>query len=712
MQRILLAILTATLACACLTGQTAEVWTTGGATAERLQRWNDVTFTDNGTANAATITVAASERYQAIDGFGFTLTQASAKVLRGLPDWKRNDVLRDLYGPGGIGLSVVRVGIGATDLSEYAYTYSQQGPDPQLNGFSLAGPDLRDLVPVLREIVGINPQVKVLATPWSAPQWMKTNNSLVGGCLKPEYLGVYADYFLRYLEAMDAQGISIWAITPQNEPGHGGNLPSMVMSEAQQLAFVDLHLGPKLAASRFDPLIIGYDHNCDYSTTPINLLNGSDYFDGAAFHLYGGDIETMSQVYEATGKGVYFTEQFTGSNGDFNGDFGWHMENVVLGSLNNWSRTVLEWNLAADAQYGPYTSGGCNNCLPGITVANGEVTPNVSYYIIGQIAKFVPPGSVRLGTSSQNSDLIATAFQRPDGKRVVLVYNRSTASNTVRIRDGGRSFDQYIHGRAAITFIWNSGASAFSPAPAPAATERNPVYQNILSRLSGRGLDVASPALCEDENVQLYAVSGSGGPNQQWERIPAPRGGYHLVVRSSGMCLAEEFEGANNPTDNVVQRTCSEDGSKRWEVISAFGDYVNYRNVRSGKYLAVKDNVGGNGANVGVTRRSNQDAARWRAQHIPTNTTLRQPSAAGALAVQDVRVFPNPAHEELRTVLPPDHTYDRLWLLDPVGRVVREVAIGRNEPALRLDVKTLPPGLYWVRLRGDSGTVTVPFTKS
>ncbi|MGB3798229.1 MAG: glycoside hydrolase family 30 beta sandwich domain-containing protein, partial [Lewinella sp.] len=475
MQRILI-FFTVLLAVASLSGQTVEVWTTGGVTSERLQRWNDVTFTGDGISNASTITVQPWKKYQAIDGFGYTLTQGSAKVLRGLKDWKRKQVLRDLFGPDGIGLSVVRIGIGATDLSESAYTYNDQGPDPQLNGFSLAGPDLRDLVPVLREIVAINPQIKVLATPWTAPKWMKTNNSYRGGNLKPQYMEVYATYFLRYLEAMKAQGISIWAITPQNEPGHGGNVPSMEMSEAQQLAFVDRYLGPKLAASRFDPLIIGYDHNCDEPSIPINLLNGSDYFDGAAFHLYAGNIGAMSQVHAATGKGVYFTEQYTGAAGSFNGDFGWHMENIVIGSLNNWSRTVLEWNLAADATQGPHTSGGCTDCLPALTISGGNATPNVAYYIIAQIAKFVPPGSVRLGATSRSGNLLTTAFQRPDGKRVVLVYNRSSNSSTVRIKDGGRSFDQYIHGRSAITFVWNSGGPALRQIASQAETAAQGVY--------------------------------------------------------------------------------------------------------------------------------------------------------------------------------------------------------------------------------------------
>ena len=243
---------------------------------------------------------------------------------------------------------------------------------------------------------------------------MKTNNDSRGGRLQPRYYAAYARYFVRYLEEMNKEGIAIWGITPQNEPENPFNQPSMEMDANEQLDFINNHLGPAVAASPFSPKIIAFDHNCDNTDYPTTVLNNSSFAEGAAFHLYAGNISAMSTVHDQTGKSVYFTEQFTSTGGDFDGDLGWHMENVVIGSLRNWSKTVIEWNLATNSDFGPRTEGGCTECLGAITVnSSSSISRNVSYYIVSQLSKFVEPGAVRL--ASGGGGILNAVVRNPDG---------------------------------------------------------------------------------------------------------------------------------------------------------------------------------------------------------------------------------------------------------------------------------------------------------
>lgn len=255
-------------------------------------------------------------------------------------------------------------------------------------------------------------------------------------------------------------------ITPQNEPENPFNEPSMLMSAGEQIDFINNHLGPQIEAAGFSPKIIAFDHNCDNPQYPIDVLNNSSYAEGAAFHLYdpGANIEAMSQVRNATGKNVYFTEQFTSSEGEFNGDFGFHMENVVIGSLRNWSKTVIEWNYAADPDSNPRTPGGCTECLGAITVNNANsLTRNVSYYIISQLSKFVQPGAVRLASNDPDDDTLTNvALRNEDGEKVLVVYNINSADQEVSINWNGRSFTYDLPGRAAATFTWEGD---FTPQP-------------------------------------------------------------------------------------------------------------------------------------------------------------------------------------------------------------------------------------------------------
>ena len=284
------------------------------------------------------------------------------------------------------------------------------------------------------------------------------DNSFIGGSLQPQYYSVYANYFVKYIQKMQENGITIDAITPQNEPLHGGNNPSLLMYANQQANFIKNNLGPAFQTANLATKIVVYDHNCDNPQYPITVLsdaNANPFIDGSAFHLYGGDISALSTVHDAfPNKNVYFTEQWTSSTGDFAGDLKWHTKNVVIGSMRNWSKNALEWNLANNATFEPHTPGGCSQCKGAITVnSSNSFIRNVSYYIIAHASKFVPMGSVRIA-STITGNLNTVAFKTPNGKKVLLVENDGNATELFNIKYNGKWVITSLESGSVGTFIW------------------------------------------------------------------------------------------------------------------------------------------------------------------------------------------------------------------------------------------------------------------
>lgn len=255
---------------------------------------------------------------------------------------------------------------------------------------------------------------------------------------------------------MKGEGITIDAITPQNEPLHDGNNPSMLMTALQQAEFIKTNLGPAFQAAGIITKIIVYDHNCDKPEYPMAILNDAvakPFVNGSAFHLYGGDISALSTVHYAhPDKHVYFTEQYTASTGDFGGDLKWHVKNVIIGSMRNWSRNALEWNLANDATFGPHTNGGCTTCKGAITIGS-SVTRNVAYYIIAHASKFVPAGSIRIG-SNIAGNLHTAAFKTPAGKKVLIVENDGSQGSAFNIKFNNKWVTTSLPAGGVGTYIW------------------------------------------------------------------------------------------------------------------------------------------------------------------------------------------------------------------------------------------------------------------
>ncbi|WP_026968251.1 glycoside hydrolase family 30 protein [Algoriphagus terrigena] len=415
------------------------------------------------TDSELTLTVDSETIFQPIDGFGFTLSQGSAKHLLGMGEKPRAALLEELFGKkeDNIRISYLRLSVAASDLNEFPFSYDDLedslATDPELLQFSLSH-DTLDVIPVLKQILKINPDIKLMASPWSPPAWMKDNKDTRGGSLLEEFEPNYACYLVKYLREMEALGITIDALTIQNEPLHPGNNPSLLMLPEQQARFIGLHLGPAFEDAGIKTKIVVYDHNADRPDYPITVLKdtlANPFIDGSAFHLYGGEIDALTEVHQAfPDKNIYFTEQWIGAPGDLEGDLPWHIKNLIIGATRNWAKTVLEWNLTSNPSLTPHTDrGGCDRCLGAVTIDGDSVVRNPAYYIIAHASKFVDPGSVRVD-SNMLEGLENVAFVRPDRKKVLIALNNSDRVRSFKIKDKEKIYDAQLNPGAVGTWVW------------------------------------------------------------------------------------------------------------------------------------------------------------------------------------------------------------------------------------------------------------------
>lgn len=440
--------------------QQAELWLTKADKSVLFQQQTTTLSFGAQTNTLPSIYVDDTKKFQEMDGFGYTLTGGSAQLLMGMTTAERNQLLKELFGTtqNSIGVSYLRVSVGASDLSDHVFTYNDLPvgqTDPNLTQFTL-NEERKALIPMLKEILLEAPNLKLLASPWTPPAWMKTNGASKGGSLKPEWYDVYARYLVKYVQEMQKEGIRIDAMTIQNEPLHPGNNPSLLMTQDEQAAFIKKSLGPAFKKANIKTKILIYDHNADRPDYPISILNDPEarqYIDGSAFHLYGGSMENVRDVHEAhPDKNVYFTEQWIGAPANFGGDLMWHVKNLIIGAPRNWCKTVLEWNLAADPQQKPYTDGGCTACLGALTIGT-TVERNPAYYIIAHASKFVRPGSVRIA-SNVTMSAPNVAFKTREGKTVLVMLNESDKAMTFNVRYRGKQITPTLEGKTVATFVW------------------------------------------------------------------------------------------------------------------------------------------------------------------------------------------------------------------------------------------------------------------
>jgi glucosylceramidase len=468
--------------------RSVEVWLTRPDRSALCARQEaTVPFTDEA-GRGVPIVVDESRRFQAMDGFGFALTGGSAELMTKMTAPARGALIRELFATGGagIGISYLRLSIGASDLNSKVFSYDDRPPDETdfpLDHFSL-GLDRQDVVPVMKQILATSPGIRVLGSPWSAPPWMKTNKDARGGALEPRCYDVYARYLVKYVQAMKLEGIAIDALTVQNEPLNSRNTPSMQMLPAEQRDFVRDHVGPAFRAAGLSTRLLLFDHNLDRIDHPLTTLQdpkAAQYADGTAFHHYGGDFTAMGLLHDARpDKNLYFSEQMIVERpGSPTIDIAGPVKRLVIGAPRHWSRNVVLWNLAADPNNDPHTdNGGCSMCQGAVTLDGDKVTRNVAYYVIAHASRFVPPGSLRIGsTDPKDRVLLVTedeeragavrvgvaetsgvapnvAFLRPDGRIALIVANDSASGRRVIVQHQGRYAAVMLDAGAVATLVW------------------------------------------------------------------------------------------------------------------------------------------------------------------------------------------------------------------------------------------------------------------
>ena len=468
----------------------AQVWVTTPDRAELLHQRAPVTFTP-GTSDLPTIEVDPGTTYQAMDGFGGSITDSSASLIAPMPAAQRDQVMRSLFDPqAGIGVSFLRQPVGSSDFTAAAthWTYDDVAPgqtDMPLAHFSIAH-DQAQILPLLRQAKALNPSLTVMATPWSPPAWMKTTDSLIGGRLKddPATVDAYARYLVRFVQAYAAAGVPIDYLSVQNEPQNRtpSGYPGTDMPVATEVAVINA-LGPKLREASPHTRILAFDHNWsehpnDIANTPPGEDPETDYpyevlassaakwVAGTAYHCYYGDPSAQTVLHDQyPSKGIWFTE-CSGSHGagdtpdqTFRGTLTWHARTLEIGTTRNWAKSVVNWNVMLREDSGPHL-GGCDTCDGLLTLLpDGTVREDAQYFTIGHLAKFVKPGAVRIastsfGTTGWNGQIMDVAFRNPDGSTALVVHNENDDPRSFAVAVGGQRFEYELPGGALATFVW------------------------------------------------------------------------------------------------------------------------------------------------------------------------------------------------------------------------------------------------------------------
>jgi glucosylceramidase len=529
----------------------AQVWLTTPDGSQRLSNAGTVTFGDE-EPTAPTVVVDPTLTYQTMQGFGASITDSSAALLYSLSPEAREATMRSLFDPEtGNGLSYLRQPIGGSDFVASAhYTYNDLPAgqtDFEQRRFSIAH-DEAQILPLLRRAKAINPQLKVMASPWSPPAWMKTSGSLVGGQLidQERIYRAYALYLVRFVQSYKANGVTVDALAVQNEPQNRkpSGYPGTDMPSWQQERVIE-KLGPMLRKAGLRTKILAYDHNWsmhpdDIASTPPdqaedvdryveNVLSSSAarWVDGVAYHCYYGDPSAMSALHDRfPDQAIYFTEcsgsQSSNPANTYSDTLKWHARNLIIGSTRNWAETVINWNLALDPAGGPHL-GGCDTCTGVITIgSDGTVTRNAEYYTLGHVARFVQPGATRIastsfGTTGWNGQIMDVAFRNPDGTTVLVAHNENDNPQSFAVRQGDQSFSYTLPGGALATFVWDG-----EPGGRPTLSQVDPAGWSATANPDGPVND------CCTGDVAANAVDGDASTRYSTGTGQAP--GQHLTV--------------------------------------------------------------------------------------------------------------------------------------------------------------------------------------
>jgi glucosylceramidase len=430
------------------------------------------------------ITLDDGQRFQQIDGFGASLTDAAAWLFaKKLNPAETHAAFQLLFDrKRGVAINFLRQPVGSSDLAATFYSFDdlcEQSAkacttpagktDPNLDHFSLAH-DQEYILPELKKALAINPGIKVMLTPWSPPGWMKSSGTMLGSnaetkepsSLRPEAYPAFAAYLVKTIQGYQSAGVPVYALSVQNEPLYAPPTYSgMQMLATEQAAFFGNALAPALAAAHLSPKVMAYDHNWDrpdYPETVLKDAKAGALAAGTAWHHYGGDPSIMTKNHEEfPQKDQWVTESSGGA---------WQKGNVLadeagelIAVMRNWSKSYVLWALATDEKHGPFV-GGCDTCRGLVTIDSSApgrpvVKPEVDYYVLGHASKFLLPGAARIGSDEPaGTQLKDVAFQNPNGSVVLYVLNAGTASQNVRIVFHGKTATATIPAGSIATLTW------------------------------------------------------------------------------------------------------------------------------------------------------------------------------------------------------------------------------------------------------------------
>lgn len=577
-----------------MAGETVNVWLTttsdsGGRNVTRgLQQQSPVPFASGTGSGANTIDVNDNQTYQRFTGGGASFTDTAAWLMNSsgaLSAGTRDAVMTKLFDPGnGIGLSFLRNPMGASDLARYPYSYDDQAAgatDPNLTGFSISH-DLADVVPLTRQALALDPALTVLATPWSAPAWMKDDDTLTEpGWLQSQYYAVYAQYFVRYIQAYQAQGIPISFVTAQNEPTCCSGYPSMSWNGSGLDYFAANDLLPAFHAAGLSTKLLALDWNWDsydgYGAPVVNdpAVANDPLFGGIAWHGYSGDVSEQTTVHDQKPSvNAYDTEH---SGGTWIGNQQQQDMLDIIDYTRNWGTTVTKWSLAVDQNMGPH-DGGCGTCTGLITVHNGDsrsgqVDYTIEYYDMGQLTKFVRPGAYRVA-STANGNVPNVAFHNPDGSTALIAYNNAGSTQNITVNWGGESFRYSLPAQTSATFVWTGTQAADQTATGQ------------ITGIAGQCVDVSGGNAADATAVQLYTCNGTDA--QHWTAEPDG------TMQAMGKCL--DVSGGSTSNGAAVQLySCNETGAQQWHRSG-----TEWVNTQANKCLDATNNSSANGTRLQI----------------------------------------------------------------------------------------------------------------
>jgi glucosylceramidase len=590
-------------------GEQVNIWLTttndaGGRNVTRgLQQQTPVNFTPGTGTGQVTITVDENTQYQPFEGAGASFTDSAAWLLNSsniVPAATREDTMRKLFDPNsGIGLSFLRNPMGGSDLARFSYSYDDMPAgqnDPNLTRFSIAH-DLADVVPLTKQALQLNPAIKVMATPWSPPPWMKDNDDYKLGWVESQFYPALAQYFVKYVQAYAAQGIPISFVSVNNEPTCCASYPSAMWNGSGLQFFTKTNLLPALQGAGLSTKVLALDWNWDQyasfaaPTVDDAAIRNHPNFGGIAWHGYGGPVSQQTTLQnQYPGIPQYDTEM---SGGTWVGNQQSDDMNNIINYTRNWGRTVTKWSLAVDQNHNPH-NGGCDVCTGLVTVHNGDgrhgqVDLTVEYYTLGHLTKFVKPGARRIA-SDDNGSVKNVAWRNPDGSKALIAYNTTGSTQSVRVNWGNQSFTYNLPAQTSATFTWSG-----TPGSGPGAGRTGPI-----TGLAGKCADVAGASSANGTAVQLYTCNGSAA--QQWTV------GADGTIRSLGKCL-DVTSGSTADGAKVQLYDCNGSGAQSWTVTAS----RDITNVAANKCLDVTGNSSADGTRLQIWTCTGAANQKWTA---------------------------------------------------------------------------------------------------